>query len=163
MGAVLAGLSIVQVAVVVTDLEAYVTRHTAMVGDGPWRVYELGADNIRDYTLRGAPATGRTLLALNDGRPQVEILQPLGGTSPHQEWFDTHGESMHHVGAVVESVDTTVAAAAAQGIGVISSGHGFGADGSGNFAYLDTHATLGMILEVFEPPTGLGEPLRRFD
>ena len=32
---------------------------------------------------------------------------------------------------------------------------------SGRFAYLDTQAALGMIFEVIEPPTGLGEPLRR--
>jgi len=43
----------------------------------------------------------------------------------------------------------------------LSSGEGFGADGSGRFAYRDTQAALGMIFEVIEPPTGLGEPLRR--
>ena len=46
-------------------------------------------------------------------------------------------------------------------IRVLSSGEGFGADGSGRFAYLDTQNQLGMILEVIEPPTGLGEPTRR--
>ena len=40
-------------------------------------------------------------------------------------------------------------------------GDGFGADGSGKFAYLDTQSTLGMIVEVLEPPTSLGEPDRR--
>lgn len=29
------------------------------------------------------------------------------------------------------------------------------------FAYLDTQAQLGTILELVEPPAGLGEPLRR--
>jgi hypothetical protein len=159
--AFLSSLTIVQVAIVVTDLEASAARYAALAGSGPWRVYDFGPHRIREYTMRGQPVTGRTLLALNDARPQVELLQPTGGTSAHQEWLDEHGESMHHVGAVVESVDDTVAAAAALGIGVISSGEGFGADGSGKFAYLDTQSTLGMIVEVLEPPTSLGEPDRR--
>jgi hypothetical protein len=154
-------LAIVQIAVVVADLEAYAARTTALAGAGPWRVYDFGPGRIANYLLHGAPATGRTLLALNDARPQIELLQPLGGTSPHQEWLDEHGEGMHHVAAVVPSVDETVEHAATHGIAVISSGEGFGVDGSGKFAYLDTQAALGMIVEVFEPPTGLGEPAKR--
>jgi hypothetical protein len=57
-------------------------------------------------------------------------------------------------------VDEACAVAAAEGIEVVSTGWGFGADGSGSFAYLDTRPVLGMLLEVFEPPSGLGEPLR---
>jgi methylmalonyl-CoA/ethylmalonyl-CoA epimerase len=158
---VIPGLTIVQVAMVVADLEAHAARLSAAVGAGPWRVYEFGPHMIDNYVMRGEPATGRTLLALSDAHPQLELLQPLGGTSAHQEWLDTHGEGMHHVGAVVESVDDAVATAAGHGIGVISSGEGFGRDGSGKFAYLDSQKALGMIVEVFEPPTALGEPARR--
>ncbi len=61
----------------------------------------------------------------------------------------------------MESVDDLTGAAAADGIEVISSGEGFGTGGSGKFAYLDTQAQLGTILELVEPPAGLGEPLRR--
>ena len=43
---------------------------------------------------------------------------------------------------------------------MLSRGEAFGTDGSGKFAYFDTHELLGMIFEVFEPPTGLGEPLK---
>ena len=53
---------------------------------------------------------------------------------------------------VVDSVAEVVSQAAAEGIGVLSSGEGFGVDGSGKFAYLDTHAALGMNFEVIEPP-----------
>jgi hypothetical protein len=156
----LVGLAIVQVAVVTHDLEACAGRQSALFGNGPWRVYELGAHNIRDYTLHGEPATGSTLLGLNGSHPQVEILQPLSGSIPHAEWLDEHGEGVHHVGAVVDSVDDACTAAEAAGIAIVSRGSGFGPDVDGSFAYLDTRATLGVLLEVFEPPTGLGEPLR---
>ena len=108
----LSSLTIVQVAIIVRDLEASATRQSRLLGNGPWRVYELGPHRIERYENRGSPATGRTLLALNDARPQVELLQPLSGRSIHQEWLDDHGEGLHHVGAIVESVDAVVAAAA---------------------------------------------------
>jgi Glyoxalase/Bleomycin resistance protein/Dioxygenase superfamily len=157
----LRGLEIVQVAVVVRDLEAYASRQSRLLGNGPWRVYEFGPHMMARYEHRGLPATGRTLVALNDTHPQVEILQPLSGRSIHQDWLDQHGEGLHHVGAIVESVESVVAVASDDHVGVLSSGEGFGTDGSGRFAYLDTQSQLGMILEVIEPPTGLGEPVRR--
>ena len=105
------GLEIIQVAVVVRDLEAYATRQSRLLGNGPWRVYEFGPHMMVRYEHRGVPASGRTLVALNDTHPQIEILQPLSGRSIHQDWLDEHGEGLHHVGAVVESVDAAVAAA----------------------------------------------------
>jgi hypothetical protein len=156
----LGGLTIVQVAIVTHDLEACARRQSALFGNGPWRVYELGAHNIRGYTLHGHPATGSTLLALNPSQPQVEILQPLAGTSTHREWLEEHGEGVHHVAAVVASVDAACAAAESQGIEIASSGWGFGVDGSGSFAYLDTGPAIGVMLEVLEPPTSLGDPQR---
>ncbi len=107
----LQGLEIIQVAVVVRDLEAYATRQSRLLGNGPWRVYEFGPHMMVRYEHRGVPASGRTLVALNDTHPQIEILQPLSGRSIHQDWLDEHGEGLHHVGAVVESVDAAVAAA----------------------------------------------------
>jgi glyoxalase/bleomycin resistance protein/dioxygenase superfamily protein len=156
----LAGLRIVQVALVTADLERCASEQSRLLGNGPWRVYELGAQNIRDYTLHREPATGSTLLALNGSSPQVEILQPLDGTSTHRESLERDGEGIHHVAALVPSVADAVAVAEANGIEVVASGWGFGQDASGSFAYLDTRPMMGTLLEVFEPPTSLGEPLR---
>jgi hypothetical protein len=161
VSSILPGLPIIQVGLVVNDVEAYATRQSRLLGNGPWRVYEFGPHMMSRYEFRGSPATGRTLVAPNDTHPQLEILQPLGGRNIHQEWLTDHGEGLHHVAAVVESVDAVVSSAQEAGIDVLSSGEGFGSDGSGRFAYLDTQAALGMIFEVIEPPTGLGEPLRR--
>jgi methylmalonyl-CoA/ethylmalonyl-CoA epimerase len=111
--------------------------------------------------MRGRPATARTLVALNNARPQVEILQPCPARSIYQDWLDEHGEGLHQIAAIVESVDDLAGAAAADGIQVISSGEWFGAGGSGKFAYLDTQAQLGTILELVQPPAGPGQPLRR--
>jgi hypothetical protein len=82
----------VQVAFVPHDLDTCAERQSALFGNGPWRIYELGANNIHDHTLHGRPATGSTLLGLNSSNPQVEILQPLHGSTPHGEWLEQHGE-----------------------------------------------------------------------
>jgi methylmalonyl-CoA/ethylmalonyl-CoA epimerase len=113
------------------------------------------------YEYRGQPATGTMLVALNDSRPQMEIIQPLTGASIYRDWLDQRGEGLHHVAAIVESVDAFVATASQHGIDVISRGEGFGVDDTGKYAYFDTQAALGMILEAVEPPSSLGEPLRR--
>ncbi len=48
-----------------------------------------------------------------------------------------------------------------QGVEIMVRAPRLAGDGSGKFAYLDTQSSLGMIFEVIEPPTGLGEPARR--
>jgi methylmalonyl-CoA/ethylmalonyl-CoA epimerase len=145
---------------VVHDLESHAARQSDLLGAGPWRIYEFGPHMMTWYEDHGSPAVGRTLVALNDTRPQVELLQPVSGPSIYQAWLGEHGEGLHHVGVVVDSVDAVVAAAQGLGIDILSSGAGFGVDGSGKFAYLETRAQIGMIVEVIEPPTSLGEPLR---
>jgi methylmalonyl-CoA/ethylmalonyl-CoA epimerase len=157
----LAARPIVQVAVIVSDLEHAVRAQSSLLGIGPWRVYEFGPHMMRRYELRGEPARGRTLLALNGSQPQMEVLQPLSPGSLHHDWLEQRGECLHHVGLVVDSVAEVERAAVSDGVEVLSSGEGFGADGDGRFAYLDTQAQLGLIVEVFEPPASLGEPLRR--
>ncbi len=157
----LADLNVFQVALVVRDLDRSIAAYTGM-GSCGWRVYEFVPHMMTRWEMHGEASDGRLLLALNDTRPQIELIQPLSGDTIHREWLDEHGEGMHHVGALVESVDAAIAAAAADGIGVLAYGEGFGAAGDGRAAYLDTAARLGMIVEVVEPPaSGLGEPLRR--
>ena len=63
------------------------------------------------------------------------------------------GRGLHHLGITVESVDATIAEMAAAGYPCLQQGYGFGADGSGGFAYFDTEAELGYLLEALEPAT----------
>jgi hypothetical protein len=41
---------------------------------------------------RGRPAEFSNRLALNDQSPQLELIQPLTGTSTHPDWLQEHGE-----------------------------------------------------------------------
>jgi len=98
----------------------------------------------------GEPADFSMRLALTGSDPQLELLQPLEGPSILTDWLERRGEGLHHMGVEVASVDETIAQMAAAGIKCVQHGYGFGADGSGAFAYFDTEAELGCYLEAIE-------------
>lgn len=96
-------------------------------------------------------------LALNNGSPQLELVEPRKGPSIHADWLAERGEGMHHVGVIVDSLAHAVSAMSQAGYPVIQSGAGFGAARDGAYAYFDTTAHLGLIVEAVEPPDHMPE------
>jgi len=139
----------IQIGIVVRDLDAALARHRAVLG-GEWRVVENGPDNMHGLHVRGRPAAFSMRLALSGSAPQVELLQPLLGPSILDEWLERRGEGLHHLGVHVESVDDTIAQMEAAGFPCLQHGYGFMPNGSGAFAYFDTEAELGYLLEALE-------------
>jgi catechol 2,3-dioxygenase-like lactoylglutathione lyase family enzyme len=154
----IAGRPIVQVALVVRDLDAALTRYASVLGPSAWRCFTFGSAMHATVEYRGVPADFTVRLALNDSQPQVELVQPLEGRSVHHDWLEQRGEGLHHVGIVVDSVAEAVEAMAAAGHPVIQAGTGFGEDGDGAYAYFDVLPDLGLTVEVFEPPARLRGP-----
>jgi methylmalonyl-CoA/ethylmalonyl-CoA epimerase len=140
-----------QVGIVVRDLDAAVERYSARCG-GPWRAYTYGPGTVPTMTFRGGPGAYTVRIALNALRPQLELLQPVAGRSIYQEWLDEHGEGLHHVGIWVDKLAEAVAAMEVRGFELLQSGAGYGLDGDGGYAYFDTRADLGMIVEAIEVP-----------
>jgi methylmalonyl-CoA/ethylmalonyl-CoA epimerase len=142
-----------QIALVVRDLDAALRRYWETLGVGPWKVYTYGSPLVREMTYRGRPHEYRMRLALAQVGPLViELLQPLSGDNIYVEHLDRKGEGLHHVGIFVPSFDQAVAQAQQQGFSVLQSGRGYGRWGDGGFAYLDTEAMFGVILELIEVP-----------
>jgi methylmalonyl-CoA/ethylmalonyl-CoA epimerase len=94
-------------------------------------------------------------IALNDQRPQVELIQPVAGPGIHGDWLSEHGEGPHHLAIAVDSIEKTSSALAASGYERIAAGGGFG---DGAFAYFDTTHELGIVFEAVQPPTQTPEP-----
>jgi len=142
-----------QIALVVRDLDAAVRRYWEMLGVGPWKVYTYGPPLVRDMTYRGKAQEYRMRLALAQMGPLVvELIQPLSDRNIYVEHLDRKGEGLHHLGIIVPSLDQGVAEAERQGFTVLQSGRGYGRFGDGGFAYFDTEASLGVILELIEVP-----------
>jgi methylmalonyl-CoA/ethylmalonyl-CoA epimerase len=142
-----------QIALVVRDLDATMRRYWELLGVGPWKVYTYGPPLLRDMTYRGKAQEYRMRIALAQVGPlMIELIQPLSGDTIYVEHLDRKGEGLHHVGVFVPSFDEGVAEARRQGFSVLQSGRGYGRFGDGGFAYLDTEASLGTILELIEIP-----------
>jgi len=140
-----------QIGILVADVDAAVAKHEAILGPQEWIRVENGPENLHGLHYRGEPADFWMRLALTGSDPQLELLQPLDGPSILAEWLERRGEGLHHVAVLVESLDDTIAAMADAGYACLQHGYGFGADGSGGFAYFDTEAALGYLVEALEP------------
>lgn len=142
-----------QVGIVVRDLEESLRRYSSFWRLGEWRCYTYSPRTVVGATYRGQPGTYAMMLALAGETPQVELIEPLAGPSIYHEWLETHGEGgVHHLGVFVDDLQSRIQSAEEAGLAVIQSGFGYGADGSGGFAYLDTLGELGTIVELIEVP-----------
>ncbi|MHB1164166.1 MAG: VOC family protein [Candidatus Nanopelagicales bacterium] len=148
----LQGIVPAQVGILVPDLAEGIRQWTAILGRSDWRVYTYGPDWVPELTYRGQPGEFSMSLALVGSEPQVELIQPLTGPSIYHEWIDDHGYGQHHLGFWVDSIDEVARQSSAAGIELTQTGRGYGIDGDGGFAYLDTLESLGVILEAIEVP-----------
>ena len=142
-----------QVGIVVRDLDRAMRAYWEGFRIGPWRVYTYGAPLVKDMTYRGRRQDFCMRIALTQAGPTiVELIESVEGPNIYEEFLREHGEGIHHVMSIVEDFDLALERMAAAGYPLIQSGRGFGADGSGGYAYFDTIADLGLILELVEVP-----------
>ena len=145
-----------QVGVVVRDLDSAIAFYES-IGLGPFR--EGPSAHTLERLIRGqrSPQT-RVRGAIADlGALEFELLEPVAGPSIQAEFLDRHGEGALHVCAYTDDLQRDIAWMAERGVGVIS--YALLADG-GSFAYFDTLATGGVVLELYElGPDGEQIPL----
>ena len=144
-----------QIGIVVRDLDAAVDRYSRSFACTRWTIYTYGPDTVPELAFRGGEGRFAMRLALSDSDPQIELIEPLEGPSLYHEWLDAHGEGLHHIGMRVPDLEEGIRE---RGYPVLQSGRGYGLDGDGGFAYLDTERDLGVILELIEVPQRRREP-----
>lgn len=155
---VVAGGTLFQIGMVVPDLERAVARFTETLGLGPWIGFHFSPENVQDFTYRGRPADYSMDVALTGEGPQLELIQVHGERTLYHEWIDEHGYGVQHLATRVDSHAAAMQQLLGAGYELLQSGHGYGADGDGGFAYFDTRAELGVILEVLEVPRVRRDP-----
>lgn len=138
-----------QIGVVVRDLDA-ARRHFEKAGIGPFREGPSGVAVNREVYGRPAPDVEVRGLLADMGPLQLELLQPVAGASIQREALDRRGEHGLHICAYTSDIEGESRAMLAAGFPIISSGRF--ADG-GRFAYFDTRAIGGLVLELFQPGT----------
>jgi len=150
---------IAQVALVVADLEAAVEHYWHQFGVGPWSFYTYQRPLLRGMSYHGEPADYAMRLALaNADALRIELIQVLHGQTVYADHIAAHGYGVHHLGVLVPDMQMALAQARQAGYAVLQEGYGFGLDGDGHFAYIDTKAELGVMLELIERPARRVEP-----
>lgn len=144
---------IAQVGLVVPNLERVVEAFWKRFGIGPWHFYTYGKPLVKRMTYRGQPADYKIRVALAWAGPmRIELIEVVEGDTIYAEFMREHGYGVHHLGVLVEDMETALAQAKAAGLAMIQDGAGFGLDGDGHYAYLDTEAELGITIELIQRP-----------
>lgn len=144
---------IAQVAILVPDLMAAIKHYHEDFGIGPWHIYTYGKPLVSEMTYHSEPADYSMRIGLSYFGPlRIELIQPLSGESVYADHIAKHGYGLHHFGLLVDDMDSALAKARAAGYEMTMDGAGFGLDGDGHYAYLDTEDRLGVILELISRP-----------
>jgi hypothetical protein len=150
----------VQVCVVARDLDATMKSYVELAGIGPWAVYDFGPPDVAKLYVRGKPAEFRVRLALTWTKDRMwEIIQPMEGLSPYQEFLDERGEGMHHtlVQHAGHKFEEVIERFRVQGCDTLMTLEFRGT----RIAYIDTFRRLKMYVEIIERPPGAPTPPKR--
>ena len=155
---------VTQVAWVVEDLDKAVQLHHRLFGIGPWHYYRYDRSMLSMMRRNGRDTEFVLDTAVaNAGPTRLEIVHPLEGDTIYHEFVRKNGYGrIHHFGLAVDNMQESLELARRAGFTVTMEGSGYGLDGDGHFAYLDTEETFGIILELMERPKRRRMPWRVF-
>jgi hypothetical protein len=127
---------------------------TELFGIGPFRIREgsfTGQDNRQLYY--GQPARHSVRAAFADlGTIELELIQPIEGTSIWNTFLTEHGPGIHHIRFNVPNHERLSAYLQDKGIGKTQ--EGLGAREGSNWDNYDTESRLGFTIEILEPASG---------
>jgi catechol 2,3-dioxygenase-like lactoylglutathione lyase family enzyme len=110
---------LIQVGVVVKDLDKAVERLLSL-GIGPFTPMHIPDD--AEQWFRGKPLDAKFKISgAKLGEVMLEVIQPLEGKSPHQEFLDSQGEGIQHIAFAVDDLDQEVAKLTKKGVSVLLS------------------------------------------
>jgi len=150
---------IAQVAILVEDLDKTVENYWTLFGIGPWHFYTYAKPLVKQMSYHGQPANYKMRIALSQiGALRIELIEAKEGDSIYADFVKEHGYGVHHLGILTEDIHNALGQAKAVGLHMIQDGSGFGLDGDGHYAYLETEKPLGVTLELIQRPKARVKP-----
>jgi len=135
-----------QVGLVVKDCMSLVKKYYHDYGIGPWVIYDMTPDTMKDMVVRGKPVEYAMRAACAQiGPVMIELIEPLDDKSIYSEFLNEHGDGIHHILFETEDYDKSVEFFKKKGHGILMGGTNQGL----KFAYFDTTKDLGLITEIF--------------
>lgn len=145
--------NVVQIAILVPDLDAAMKNFWERFSVGPWSVYTYDDKFVPTQHRHGKPTRYSSRIGLaNIGDLRIELIQPLEGDTVYRDFIEKHGYGVQHLGVLTKSMKDSLKQAENAGFSVTMDGSGFGPDGDGAYAYLDTEDLVGVTLELIERP-----------
>ncbi len=109
----------------------------------PFEALGLSVSHIQDVPGRPVRAAFLRL-----GESELELLQPVSPGTDLARFLGEHGEGIHHICFEVDHIETAIAEIQAAGLQMRDQQPRQGA--SGRIAFLDPHATHGVLIEIVE-------------
>lgn len=146
---------VAQIAMVVKDLDKTVQYYYEVFGIGPWQFYTYEKPLVKEMSYHGEPAVHSNRLALSYfGTSRIELIEVQDGDSVYRDHINKHGYGVQHLGFLVDDMDEALNQAKEAGFAMLQDGSGFGLDGDGHYAYLDSEEKFGVMIELIERPKG---------
>ncbi len=142
-----------QIALIVEDLDRTVEDYWRTFGVGPWHFYTYGPPLLKRMSYHGRPCEYTMRVALSYFGPmRIELIEMVEGPTVYADFVKEHGFGVQHLGVLVEDMADALAQAEAAGFRMIMDGSGFGPDGDGHYAYIDTESVYGVTFELIRRP-----------
>jgi len=134
------------IGVVVKDIKRAIETFST-IGFGPFEAAPM--TDLSDRELRGKPTPGHVDVWFTPmGKVNLELVQPLDGTTLQQETLEIRGEGLEHIGFFVEDLWKKVARMTAQGWTIVARARGHE---KGGWAFLEPAEHRGLYVELVEP------------
>lgn len=89
----------IQICIVVESIEKAAEKWAQLLNIPVPEIHENHLEGNAGYTYRGKEVSCDLKVAVFDmGGFVIELHQPVGGESTFQEFLDTHGNGVHHIG-----------------------------------------------------------------
>jgi methylmalonyl-CoA/ethylmalonyl-CoA epimerase len=127
------------------DLDAAIARYESAFGLVVVSRERNEEQGVSEAMLRvaGAPA----------GTSYVQLLQPLGPTTPVGRFLERRGEGVHHIGYGVADIAAALASVGASGVRLIDARPRHGSMGA-SIAFLHPKDLGGVLTELVQAPPG---------
>ncbi len=139
--------TVAQVGIIVRDIETRARAWADILGLPMPEIQITGTVDEAQTEYEGAPTTARAKLAFfHMGQVDIELIEPIGEPSTWKDQLDRHGDSLHHIAFHIKGMQERLAYLDAKGISLVQRGEYTG----GRYAYVDSSAQLGTIVELLE-------------
>ncbi len=136
---------LVQVAIVVKNIEAKMKAWQELLGVEP-SLDLITEDYEKARTLYNGEKTDARIrvVVFTLGDVELELMEPIGGPGVWSEHLEQHGEGLHHIGFLSDSLEADIDSFEARGMPVVQQAE----YPVGRYAYFRSEPQLGAMVEV---------------